>query len=76
MKTYLLLHLDSEGARYSELAELLEDLGFQPHADGGYDFVYEWGREATVAESLSFADRVQTALKGQGTYFRVESIEE
>ncbi|MCI4349107.1 MAG: hypothetical protein L3J93_02665 [Thermoplasmata archaeon] len=75
MRTYLLLQLDSEGAAYSDIAELLEDLGFQPHTEGGYDFVYEWGREATVLESLEFADRVQAAIRGQRTYFRVESIE-
>ena len=45
------------------------DMGFQPHADGGYDFVYDWGREATVEESLTFADRVQAALQGQKTFF-------
>ncbi len=76
MQTYLLLHLDSEGARYSEITETLVDLGFRPHTDGGYDFVYDWGRAATVGESLEFADRVQTALRGQRTYFRIESVEE
>ncbi|HEV2166843.1 MAG TPA: hypothetical protein VGS23_07725 [Thermoplasmata archaeon] len=75
MRTFLLLHLDSEGGTYSEIAETLVDMGFQPHADGGYDFVYDWGREATVEESLSFADRVQAALQGQRTFFRIESIE-
>ena len=51
-------------------------MGFRPHADGGYDFVYDWGREATVEESLTFADRVQAALQGNKTFFRIESIEE
>jgi hypothetical protein len=73
MRTYLLLYLDSEGGRYSEVAEVLEDLGFRPHEEGGYDFVYDWGREPTVAESLEFADRVQAAIHGTGTYFRLES---
>ena len=76
MKTYLLLHLDSEGAKYSEIAEVLEDLGFRPESGGGYDFVYVWGREATVTESLEFADRVQAAIQGQRTYFRLESTAE
>jgi len=76
MRTYLLLHLDSEGGRYSEVAEVLEDLGFRPHTEGGYDFVYDWGREATVAESLAFADRIQTAIHGLKTFFRLESVEE
>ena len=76
MRSYLLLHLDSEGARYSQLAELLEDLGFRAHTDGGYDFVYDWDREATVTESLGLADRVQATLQGQRTYFRLESVPE
>jgi hypothetical protein len=76
MRTYVLLHLDSEGGRYSEVAGVLENLGFRVPTDGGYDFVYDWGREATVAESLAFADRVQAAIQGAGTYFRMESVPE
>jgi hypothetical protein len=76
MRTFLLLHLDSEGANFSELAELLEDMGFRAYAEGGYDFVYDWGRDATVGESLEFADRIQTAIQGHPTYFRVESVPE
>ena len=75
MKTYLLLQLDSEGAAYSEVAELLEDMGFRAEPTG-YDFVYEWGRAATVRESLDFADRVQEALRGTRVGFRLESTEE
>jgi hypothetical protein len=74
MKTFLLLHLDSEGAPYSEIADLVEDLGFRPQ-QGGYDFVYDWGRAATVSESLEFADRIQAALKGSRVHFRIESTE-
>jgi len=74
MKTFLLLQLDSEGATYSQVAELLEDLGFRPHPTG-YDFVYDWGRAATVRESLEFADRIQAALKGSRVHFRIESTE-
>lgn len=76
MKTYLLLHLDSEGAPYSKIAEVLESIGFRPHVEGGYDFVYEWGRDPSVGESLEFADRIQTAIQGCQTYFRIESIPE
>ena len=75
MKTFLLLQLDSEGASYGEIAELLEDLGFRPQSVG-YDFVYDWGRAATVRESLEFADRIQAALQGSKVGFRVESVEE
>ena len=75
LRSFLLLTLDSEGASYSEVAELLDDLGFHPHA-GGYDFVYDWGRPADVRESLGLADRLQEALRGKRVYFRLESSEE
>ncbi|MCI4317326.1 MAG: hypothetical protein L3J96_02200 [Thermoplasmata archaeon] len=75
MHTYLLLQLDSEGAPFSEVADLLEDIGFEPHV-GGYDFVYDWGRSATVRESLEFADRVQTALHGKRVFYRIETSED
>jgi hypothetical protein len=75
LKTYLLLQLDSEGAAFSEVATLLEDLGFQPHQEG-YDFFYDWGRTPSVRETLEFADRIQTALRGQRVYFRIESTED
>jgi hypothetical protein len=74
-KTFLLLQLDSEGAPYSEVATLLEDLGFRPETEG-YDFVYDWGRAATIAESLSLADRIQESLRGKRVHFRIESTED
>jgi hypothetical protein len=75
MKTYVLVQLDSEGATFSEVAEILEDMGFRPH-QGGYDFVYDWAREASVRDSLAFADRIQAALRGKNVLFRIESTEE
>lgn len=75
MKTFLLLQLDSEGAAFSHIADLLEDIGFRPQGSG-YDFVYDWTRPATVAESLEFADRIQAALHGSKVYFRIESSDE
>jgi len=75
MRTYLLLQIDSEGASYSEVADLLDDLGFRPHT-GGYDFVYDWQRAVSVRESLELADRVQTALKGSRVGFRIESSDD
>jgi GH15 family glucan-1,4-alpha-glucosidase len=74
-KTFLLLQLDSEGATYSEVASILEDMGFQPQAEE-YDFLYDWGRPVTIAESLAFADRIQEALHGSRVRFRIESTEE
>ncbi|HTP53734.1 MAG TPA: hypothetical protein VML94_02060 [Thermoplasmata archaeon] len=73
--TYLLIQLDSEGSPYSKVAETLESLGFRPETEG-YDFVYDWGRAASVAETLEFADRIQTALQGSKVRFRIESTDE
>jgi len=74
MKTFLLLQLSSEGAALGEVADLLDDLGLEPHEDG-YDFVYDWKRPVTVRETLEFGDRLQEALRGKKVYFRVESSE-
>ncbi|MGB9636446.1 MAG: hypothetical protein ACPL1Y_04270 [Thermoplasmata archaeon] len=74
MRTYITLHLHSDGATFSEVAELLEGLGFKP-VKGYYDFVYEWDRKATVKDSLWFADKIHTALKGKKVYFRIETVE-
>ncbi len=74
-KTYLLLQLDSEGAPYSEVAELLEDIGFRPETEG-YDFMYDWGRPASVQETLELADRIQETVRGKRVGFRVESTED
>ncbi len=74
-KTFLLLQLDSEGAPYSEVASVLEDLGFRPETEG-YDFVYEWSRPVSVRETLEFADRIQAALRGLKVDFRIESADD
>ncbi len=74
-KTFLLLQLDSEGAPYSEVASVLEDLGFRPETEG-YDFVYEWSHPVSIRETLEFADRIQTALRGLKVSFRIESAED
>jgi len=74
-RTFLLLQLDSEGAPYSEVAAILEDLGFQPETEG-YDFLYDWGRPAGIAEALAFADRIQEALRGKRVRYRIESAED
>ena len=74
-KTFLLLQLDSEGATYSSVADVLESLGFRPETEG-YDFVYDWERAVSVSESLEFADRIQEALRGKRVRFRVESTDE
>jgi hypothetical protein len=74
MKTYIRVQMDSEGAGLSEVAELLEDLGFKP-VQGEYDFEYNWDKHASVKDSLWFADRIQMALKGMNVWFRIETTD-
>jgi hypothetical protein len=74
-ETFLLLQLDSEGAPYSKVAEILENMGFRPETEG-YDFVYDWGRTVGVRETLELADRIQEALRGSRVAFRIESSED
>lgn len=74
-RTFLLLQLDSEGSPYSEVASVLEDLGFRAETEG-YDFAYDWGRTAGVNESLEFADRIQEALRGMRVKYRIESSDD
>ncbi len=74
-QTFLLLQLDSEGSSYSEIAEILESVGFRTGAEG-HEFVYDWGRRASVRETLELADRIQAALKGSRVSFRIESTED
>lgn len=74
-KTFLLLQLDSEGSPYSRIAEILESVGFRPQTEG-FGFVYEWGRETPVRETLHLADRVQEALRGSRVSFRIESTDD
>ncbi len=75
MRTYVNVQMDSEGASFSEVAEVLEALGFRPQT-GRNDFVYEWDRHATVKDSLWFADRIHAALRGKRVWFRVETVED
>lgn len=74
-KTFLLLQLDSEGAPYSEVASTLENMGFREETEG-YDFVYDWGRDVSVRETLELADRIQLSLRGKKVCFRIESAED
>ncbi|MCL4308913.1 MAG: hypothetical protein M1606_01550 [Candidatus Thermoplasmatota archaeon] len=74
-RTFLLLQLDSEGAPYSDIAEVLQNMGFRPEIRG-YDFVYDWGRTVTVPESLDLADRIHAALHGKRVAFRLETADD
>ncbi len=72
--TYLLLYLSSEGAPYSEVADVLESIGFRPHGQG-YDFVYDWPRDPTISDTLRLADHIHRSLSGLNVGFRIETSE-
>ncbi len=73
MKTYLTISFDSEGSKPSDVAERLSMLGFKP-TQGNYDFVYDWGGNATVEDALWFADKVHATLRGTKVHFKIETI--
>ena len=72
MKTYLTITFDSEGSKPSEVVERLAMLGFKP-AQGNYDFVYDWDKNATLEDTIYFADKVHEVLKGMGVLFSTET---
>ncbi len=73
MKTYLSIWFNSEGSKVSYITDRLLSLGFQP-LTGAYDYVYDWGNNATVEEAIWFGDKIQETLKGTGVFFRIETI--
>ncbi len=74
MKTYLTVFFNSEGARPSEITDLLHNLGFKP-IQGAHDFVYDWGTRTNIRDVIWFGDRLHTALKGTGILYKLETLE-
>ncbi|MFP3256126.1 MAG: hypothetical protein RXP30_06855 [Thermoplasmata archaeon] len=74
MKTYLKVTFNSEGSKPSEIVSALEGLGFRP-ITGWYDFVYDWGNNATVEDAIWFADKIYETLHGMKVYFQIETTE-
>jgi len=72
MRTYLTVMFSSDGDLPSEVVDRLQMIGFKP-CTGNYDFVYEWGRNATVEDTIDFADKVHGVLKKMGVLFRLET---
>ncbi len=73
MKSYLTLTFNSEGAKPSEVVERLNMLGFKP-THGAYDFIYEWGKNATVQDAIWFSDKIHEALNGCNVLFTLETM--
>ena len=72
MRTYLTMMFSTKGARPSDVDERLQMIGFRP-TTGNYDFVYEWDKNATVQETIYFADKIHEILKDMGVMFRLET---
>lgn len=72
MKAYLTILFSTEGPLPSEIVNRLQMIGFKP-TTGNYDFVYDWGKNAGVEETIFFADKVHEVLRGMGVMFRFET---
>ncbi|MEF8874415.1 MAG: hypothetical protein V5A88_07080 [Candidatus Thermoplasmatota archaeon] len=75
MKTYIMLMFNSEGAKPSEILDVLHGLGFEPQK-GEYDMVYEWDDSTEVKEAVWFADKIHTNLEGYNVSYSIETVEE
>jgi len=73
MKTYLVVWFSSEGKPVTEVTDRLMSMGFQP-MHGGYDYVYDWGKNATTDDALTIGESVQATLRGCGVTFKLESV--
>jgi hypothetical protein len=47
-------------------------LGFKP-TQGPYDFIYDWGKNASIKEAIWFSDRIHETLKGCNVLFHLET---
>jgi hypothetical protein len=72
MRTYLTVMFSTEGPLPSEIVNRLQMIGFKP-TTGNYDFVYDWGKNASVDETIFFADKIHEVLNGMGVMFRLET---
>ncbi len=63
---------NTEGGRPSDIVERLQMIGFKP-TTGNYDFVYEWDKNATIEDTIYFADKIHGTLKGLGVMFKLET---
>ena len=73
MKTYVEVFISSDGAKASEILEILTELGFQP-SFGEQDFVYHWRKDVVLPEILRFIDEIQEKLKGTNTLLKFTTI--
>jgi hypothetical protein len=63
---------NSDGAKPSEVVDRLHALGFRP-TKGNFDFAYEWDKNATIDDTIWFADQIYATLKGMKVVFKLET---
>ena len=73
MKSYLVVWFSSEGGTPSEVHKRLTSMGFQA-MQGAYDYVYDWGLNASIDNILQIGDRVHLTLKGLDVTFKIETV--
>ena len=71
-KTYLIMHIGTEGKKPTEIAKILEGLGFET-IFGPVDFIYNWSKQPTKTDVLKLGDRIVDALKGSGSIFNLDT---
>ena len=74
MKSYITMMFSTEGSLPSTVVDRLQMIGFKPCA-GNYDFVYEWDKNATIEDTIYFADKIHEVLKDMGVLFSLETDE-
>lgn len=73
METYIDLFLSADGAKASEIQSKLRELGIKP-AVGDHDFIYDWKGVVDATEIITFADKVQTHLRGTGVILKFNTV--
>ena len=74
MNTYVTLQISSEGAKASEITNILLGMGFKATL-GGHDFLYKWKEKHITPEKvIAFVDKVQKKLKGTGVLLQFTTI--
>ena len=74
MNSYITMMFSTEGSLPSQVVDRLQMIGFKP-CTGNYDFVYEWDKNATIEDTIYFADKIHEVLNGMGVLYSLETDE-
>jgi signal recognition particle subunit SEC65 len=82
MWTYVKITLSSEGAKASEIADIMKQIGFVATL-GEYDFVYKWDEKGITPKTvidfvntkvIKLVDEVQEKLKGKKVLLQFTTV--